>query len=328
MNPNINSYSKQITFEYGSSPITITFGDLFAHKGLKAIPVSRHFFEVDVAQSSLLNGLINKFKQTYKKGWLKKYEKRLQEALVSKDYERAPATLDPTDAIKPKKEQLTNLRQILVERFSNGEIQDLCFDLGVRYDDLPGQGLNDKARELIAYLERHSRILELVRKGEQIRPDIRWLQAFWENEEAPLAERLYPLGTTAVMELDGDNFLLFAVTWTELMGHIPDDNCNVTKLWLALERFWHETRKYALGQDVNIPLIGNGITGIRLDPIHILELNLLALLNAISEKGKITSGEIRIVLYPPTHFGIDLHLVQKIWNKGYDTLRLEKTGAD
>jgi len=69
---------------------------------------------------------------------------------------------------------LTELRQILDARFDAGELRTLCFDLGVDYDDLPGEGKSDKARELVAYLERHGRLSELIRTGKQLRPDIAW----------------------------------------------------------------------------------------------------------------------------------------------------------
>jgi hypothetical protein len=69
---------------------------------------------------------------------------------------------------------LTRLRQILATRFDLGELRTLCFDLGIDYDDLPGEGKANKARELVACLDRHGRIPELLRAGEQLRPDISW----------------------------------------------------------------------------------------------------------------------------------------------------------
>ena len=53
------------------------------------------------------------------------------------------------------------LRQILVKYFSESELRDLCFDLRVDYESLPGEGKGDKARELVTYSERHGRIFEL-----------------------------------------------------------------------------------------------------------------------------------------------------------------------
>jgi len=66
------------------------------------------------------------------------------------------------------------LRQILAGRLDDGELRTLCFDLGIDYDDLPGEGKANKARELIAYLERRGLVPELVRVGRQMRPDIPW----------------------------------------------------------------------------------------------------------------------------------------------------------
>jgi hypothetical protein len=49
---------------------------------------------------------------------------------------------------------LSHLRQIIAEHYSLEELRTLCFDLGVNYDELGGEGLSAKARELLAYLDR------------------------------------------------------------------------------------------------------------------------------------------------------------------------------
>ena len=54
------------------------------------------------------------------------------------------------------------LRKTLTTHFSEGELQTLCFDLGVDYDDLPGEGKADKARELVAYLDRRNQLAKLA----------------------------------------------------------------------------------------------------------------------------------------------------------------------
>ena len=69
---------------------------------------------------------------------------------------------------------LTMLRQILTTYFDENELRDLCFDLGVDYDGLPGEGKTGKARELVAYLKRHKRLPDLVKVGKQERQDISW----------------------------------------------------------------------------------------------------------------------------------------------------------
>jgi hypothetical protein len=69
---------------------------------------------------------------------------------------------------------LIELRKILADRFDANELRTLCFDLDIKFDALPGQGSDSKARELISHLERRDRIPELVEIGKQLRPDIPW----------------------------------------------------------------------------------------------------------------------------------------------------------
>jgi predicted NACHT family NTPase len=62
------------------------------------------------------------------------------------------------------------LRQLLNSHFSESELRDLCFDLELDYEQLPGDRKGDKARELIMYCERHGRIDELVTMCRKLRP--------------------------------------------------------------------------------------------------------------------------------------------------------------
>jgi len=72
------------------------------------------------------------------------------------------------------REYLVRLRETLATYFDAGELRTLCFDLGVDYDDLPGEGKTNKARELITYLERRDRIPELVSACQGLRPHVAW----------------------------------------------------------------------------------------------------------------------------------------------------------
>jgi hypothetical protein len=85
----------------------------------------------------------------------------------------------------PPQERLTRLREMLVKRFSVEELRTLCFDLGLEYDGLPGDGKEAKARELVAYLERRDRIPELEEKSKRLRPDLESVRR--ESEQTPVA---------------------------------------------------------------------------------------------------------------------------------------------
>jgi hypothetical protein len=86
-------------------------------------------------------------------------------------------TADMASERRALQQYLSTLRQILVSRFSEEELQTLCFDLGIDYDDLPAQGRAGKARALIAHLGHRDRVRELVAIGQRLRPDISWQDA-------------------------------------------------------------------------------------------------------------------------------------------------------
>ena len=69
-----------------------------------------------------------------------------------------PLSRDRSSNSRDPSRLLSELRQRLVEHFTEGELRTLCFDLGIDYDALPAFGKADKARELVAYLESRQRI--------------------------------------------------------------------------------------------------------------------------------------------------------------------------
>lgn len=71
----------------------------------------------------------------------------------------------------------TALRDILVNDFSGDDLVGLYFDLGLAYDDLPGDSRPRKAIALIQWAERHRRYTELVEKAYRRQPDAPWYPA-------------------------------------------------------------------------------------------------------------------------------------------------------
>jgi hypothetical protein len=63
------------------------------------------------------------------------------------------------------------VRNILTKHFSPDEIQSICTYLEIDYDNLPGQGKEAKARELVLFLLRRDRIDELVPAVSALFPD-------------------------------------------------------------------------------------------------------------------------------------------------------------
>jgi hypothetical protein len=81
--------------------------------------------------------------------------------------------------------RLAQLRQNLAEYFGDSELRDVCFDLGVSYDDLGGESKADKARELVAHLDRRGRLEELVALCSRLRPLVSWGNALARTDQAP-----------------------------------------------------------------------------------------------------------------------------------------------
>jgi hypothetical protein len=66
------------------------------------------------------------------------------------------------------------LRLVLVMHFDLEELKDLCFALGVNFDDLRGEGRSSKARELVLFMQRRRRLGELLTQVLDARPDVDW----------------------------------------------------------------------------------------------------------------------------------------------------------
>jgi ATP/maltotriose-dependent transcriptional regulator MalT len=128
-------------------------------------------FELGINYESLPGeGLANKARETV--NYLARHN-RLPELLALGRQQRPDISWDAVPAA-PDAASSNSLRQTLVERFDEGELRTLYFDLGISYDRLPGEGTDDKARELVLYLARHDRLPELLDLGAQMRPEIPW----------------------------------------------------------------------------------------------------------------------------------------------------------
>ena len=79
------------------------------------------------------------------------------------------------------------LYEAITATFSLEELKSLCFDLGINHEHLPGDTLPGKVRELLQYLDRQGRPLELLPHLQALRPHIPWhtYQPAEPNAESP-----------------------------------------------------------------------------------------------------------------------------------------------
>lgn len=72
------------------------------------------------------------------------------------------ALLSPSGSLPDIHSQAVRLHWLICQSFNLEELRTLCFELKVTYDDLGGEGLSAKTRELILHLQRHHGTLEEI----------------------------------------------------------------------------------------------------------------------------------------------------------------------
>ena len=102
--------------------------------------------------------------------------------------EFAPAWIGFSSVAAQAPSYLSALRQNITRLFELEELRTLCFDLGVDFESLGGEGKEAKARELVAFLDRNDRLLDLVETCASQRPGAAW-QSILETARAAHASR-------------------------------------------------------------------------------------------------------------------------------------------
>jgi hypothetical protein len=76
-----------------------------------------------------------------------------------------------THTVRP---ELVTLWQLLEQYFNLEELEALCFQLHINVENMPGSTLTGKARQLVAYCERHQLLPQLLNLCRQNRPHADW----------------------------------------------------------------------------------------------------------------------------------------------------------
>lgn len=83
-------------------------------------------------------------------------------------------TGSPTNAVTTLPPHLAPLREQMTKTFDKSELQSLCFDLGIAYDDLPGDTRTGLAQALITYCHERGRMFDLLNGCQKLRPRLVW----------------------------------------------------------------------------------------------------------------------------------------------------------
>jgi len=87
------------------------------------------------------------------------------EALTGQARERVS-----TDKLEPR----VRLLGLMIQAFNLDELMELCFAVGLFWDQIPGDTLTRKAQGMIEALERNGRLYMLVSECQQRRPKLSW----------------------------------------------------------------------------------------------------------------------------------------------------------
>jgi hypothetical protein len=96
------------------------------------------------------------------------------------------------------------LRDAIVQHFDEGELQNLCQDLDVDYENLTGDSKTDKARSLTTFMRRRAKMLLLLNRCAQLRPSHPWHQLYGKgitDEAEPIARSTESDGDQTLKEL-------------------------------------------------------------------------------------------------------------------------------
>ena len=95
----------------------------------------------------------------------------------------------PPEPPTPQPGPAAQLRQLMAQQFSKEELSAVCFDLGLDYDSLPGDGTAAKVVEIIEYFARQGRIKALIQLCATQRAQTDWGSLLQLAQDQPNAFR-------------------------------------------------------------------------------------------------------------------------------------------
>lgn len=119
----------------------------------------------------------------------------------------------------------------------------------------------------------------------------------------------YPIGTTACITANEQNFLLFALTNTNIQTFKASSD--LPTMLKALHGLFDRARNCTGGKKINIPLVGSGLAGIGLPATQLLQLIVLTIIDE-TKKQQICK-EIDLVIHESRFEEINLETIRRQW---------------
>lgn len=157
----------QLRIQISASDCTIHDGDSRSVRlpaGQDGPPV---YFQLTPLRAGPLSVIITVYQET---DWIGSTRLRT-EAAAGEVRGVLALTVDSQPLPGPEVNQQT-LWQALSEGYNESELRDLCFELSIDYEDLPGDTKSAKARELVLYAKRHDLTAQVVEQVMLERPHL------------------------------------------------------------------------------------------------------------------------------------------------------------
>lgn len=122
--------------------------------------------------------------------------------------------------------------------------------------------------------------------------------------------KAYPIGATAAIKIKDRRIFLFALSRTHI--DTLKAEASIHELWDALAGLWNSVRVSIKGEEVAVPLVGAGLSGIGLPPEQLINLIITSII-FYTKKTKITKT-ITIVLSKRTKRKISLRRIYSFWS--------------
>jgi len=160
---------------------------------------------------------------------------------------------------------LSQFYQLLEPRINEEELRALCFDLSLDYDNLGGRGKAANIRELLAHLDRRSRLPELVVLCRQLRPLVDWpdpppppgrsAQRAWQAQAQTLFAQARRLLAPPI-RLEASRYSLFSEAFYPAHEWALDQIDYSGTAAVFLPRCWQTLRDIAPDGSLHILLLG------------------------------------------------------------------------
>ncbi|MCP5096098.1 MAG: SAVED domain-containing protein [Chloroflexi bacterium] len=175
---------------------------------------------------------------------------------------------EPQPAQQVGHANLLALVQNIETGFNDSDLRDLCFQLGIEYENIAGQTRRDKIRELVLHTQRHSTLDTLTTTAAILRPRMVWQTVAHTQGKTPIVSKLdmavvidiaRPAAGNAAQYLDtrgiDANFLLFRHVQ---LGTFFSVNDNWSQLVVTFGEVMDQVKREFTGTHLHFFMAGPG----------------------------------------------------------------------